>query len=124
MFDKNALEVLYLVNLLHFNEPGVGLWKGVKADWALALHEAFPKNLDESKGLQQNKLFFDNNGSPARLDSFNFIRDVQWNNIKKKIEAKPDSIFRCWNEKYLKEKLFQCMERNLFSKIHSISFKM
>ena len=38
-FDKNAVEELYLVNLLHFNEPNVGLWKGVKADWAMALCE-------------------------------------------------------------------------------------
>ena len=26
-FDKNTIEQLYLVNLLHFNEPDVGLWK-------------------------------------------------------------------------------------------------
>ena len=42
-FDKNTVEELYLVNLLHFNEPDVGLWKGVKADWAMALREALPK---------------------------------------------------------------------------------
>ena len=35
--------------------------------------------LDEYKELQQNKLFFDNNGSPARLNSFNFIGDLQGN---------------------------------------------
>ena len=54
-FDKNAVEELYLVNLLHFNEPDVGLWKEVEVDWALALREALPQNLDEYKGLQQNK---------------------------------------------------------------------
>ena len=31
-YDKNAIEELYLVNLLHFDDPDVGLWKGVKTD--------------------------------------------------------------------------------------------
>ena len=31
--DKNAIEELYLVNLLHFEDLDVGLWKGVTADW-------------------------------------------------------------------------------------------
>ena len=31
----------------------------------------------------------------------------------KEIEAIPDSIFRFWDQKDLKEKLFQCMERNV-----------
>ena len=66
-YGKNAIEELYLVNLLHFDDPDVGLWKGVKADWALDLHEAQPKNLYKYKGLQQNELFFDNNSSPGRL---------------------------------------------------------
>ena len=66
-FDKNAVEELYLVNLLHFTELDIRLWKGVKADWALDLHEAPPKNLDKYKGLQQNELFFDSNSSLGRL---------------------------------------------------------
>ena len=36
-FEKSAVEELYLVNLLHFNDPDIGLWKGMKADWALAI---------------------------------------------------------------------------------------
>ena len=56
-FDKNAVEELYLVNLLNFEDPDVGMWKGVKSDWA-ALHEALPKNLDEYKRLLKNELFF------------------------------------------------------------------
>ena len=42
-FDKNALEELYLVNLLHFKEPDVGLWKGMEAEWKTALRQALPK---------------------------------------------------------------------------------
>ena len=36
-FERSAIEELYLVNLLQFNDPDIGLWKGMKADWALAL---------------------------------------------------------------------------------------
>ena len=32
-FDKNAIEELYLVNLLNFENPNVEMWKGVKCDW-------------------------------------------------------------------------------------------
>ena len=54
-YERNAIEELYLVNLLRFNDPDVGLWKGMKADWALVLRKALPKNLDEYKELQQNE---------------------------------------------------------------------
>ena len=37
-FEKNAIEELYLVNLLQFNDPDVGLWKGMKADWVSEKH--------------------------------------------------------------------------------------
>ena len=57
-FEKNAIEELYLVNLLQFNDPDVGLWKGMKADWALALRQALPKNLDEYQELQQKRVVF------------------------------------------------------------------
>ena len=57
-YERNAIEELYLVNLLHFNDPDIGLWKGMKADWALAIRQALPKNLDEYKELQQNEFFF------------------------------------------------------------------
>ena len=46
-YNKDAIEQLYLVNLLHFEDPDVGLWKGVKCDWASALRETLPKNLEE-----------------------------------------------------------------------------
>ena len=72
-FDKNAVEELYLVNLLNFEDPDVGMWKGVRSDWAVALREALPKNLDECKRLLQNELFFHKNSDPASLISFNFI---------------------------------------------------
>ena len=54
-YDKNAIKELYLVILLHFDDADVGLWKGVKADWGLALHEALPKNLEDYMRLQQNE---------------------------------------------------------------------
>ena len=41
--------------------------------------------------------FFDNNGDPVGLKSFNFIRDLQWNNMEKKIDAIPESVFRFWD---------------------------
>jgi hypothetical protein len=119
-FDKNATEELYLINLLNFEDPDVEMWKGVKCNWAAALHEALPKNLDEYKRLQQNELFIYRNGDPASIQSFNFIRDLQWNNMEKEIKAIPDCIFRFWDQKELKERLFLCMERNVFftSSIH------
>ena len=78
----------------------------MKADWALALRKALPKNLDEYKELQQNELFFDNNGRPAAIDSFKFIRDLQWNNMEKEIEAIWVRIFRFWDQKDMKEIFF------------------
>ena len=76
-FDKNEVEELYVVNLLNFEDPDVGMWKGVRSDWAVALREALPKNLDECKRLLQDELCFHRNGDPASLISFNFIRDLQ-----------------------------------------------
>ena len=51
-FERSAIAELYLVNLLQFNDPDVGLWQGMKADWALAIRQALPKNLDKYKELQ------------------------------------------------------------------------
>ena len=113
-YNKDAIEQLYLVNLLHFEDPDVGLWKGVKCDWASALHEALPKNLEEYMRLQQNELVVDNNGAPVNIESCNFIRDVQWNNMEKEMDAIPESVFRFWDHKDLKKRLLLCMERNLF----------
>ena len=59
-------------------------------------------------------MFFNNNGRLAGINSFNFIRDLQWNNIEKEIEDTLDSIFRFWDQKDMKEWLFRCMEMNLF----------
>ena len=101
-YNKDAIEQLYLVNLLHFEDPDVGLWKGVKCDWASALREALPKNLEEYMRLQQNELVVDSNGSPANIESFNFTRDLQWNNMEKEMDAIPESIFRFWDHKDLK----------------------
>jgi len=100
--------------LFFFEDPDVGMWKGVNSNWTAALHEALPKNLDEFSRLQQNELFLYKNGDPASLQSFNFIRDLQWNDMEKEIKAIPDCIFRFWDQKKLKERLFLCMERNQY----------
>ena len=70
--------------------------------------------MNEYKELQQNELFFYNNGRPAGINSFNFIRDLQWDNMEKEIEAIPVSIFRFCDQKERKKKIFHCMEMNLF----------
>ena len=88
-----------MVNFLNFEESDVGLWKEVKANWALALREALPKNLDEYKRLLQNELFFHKNGDPASLINFNFIQHLQWNNMGKEIDAIPDCIFQIMGSK-------------------------
>ena len=72
-FERSAIKKFYPVNLLRFTDPDVGLWKRMKADWALAIRQALPKNLDKYKELQQNELFFDNNGRPAGIDSFQIL---------------------------------------------------
>ena len=57
------------------------------ARWELALQQkTTKKKLEEFKELQQNELFSDENECPAGLDSFNFIRDLQCNNMERKIE--------------------------------------
>ena len=61
--------------------------KKMEADWALALCQALPKNLDEYKELQQNKSFNNNSGRPAGINSCNFNRDLQWNNMEKERET-------------------------------------
>ena len=64
--------------------------------------------------LQQNELVVDNNGDPVNIESFNFLRHLQWNNMEKEIDAIPESVFRFWDHKDLKTRLLLCMERNLF----------
>ena len=51
-FERNAIEELYLVNLLGFNDPDIGSWKGMRADWASAIRQTLPKDLDEHTELQ------------------------------------------------------------------------
>ena len=64
--------------------------------------------------LLQNELLFDNNGCLVlNLDTFNFMKDLKWNNVKKEIETLPDSVFKFWDQKNLKEKLFKCIEDDL-----------
>ena len=96
---RKQMKTQHCWNLLHFDDPDVGLWKGVKIDWALALHEALPKNLEEYMRLQQNGLFFNNNGEPVGIESFNFIRDLQCNNMEKEIDAIPESVSRVWDQR-------------------------
>ena len=64
--------------------------------------------------LQQNELVVDNNDVRVNIESFNFIRDLQWNNMEKEIDAIPESVFRFWDHTELKKRLLLCMERNLF----------
>ena len=96
------------------------MWKEVETNWALALCETLPKNLDKYKILLQNKLFFHKNGDPASLRSFNFIQDLQWNNTEKEIDAILVCILKFWDQKGLKAKLFQGMEWNLFHKSYPL----
>ena len=123
-YEKDSIEQLYLVNLLHFDDPDVGLWKGVKCDWASALREALPKNLEDYMRLQQNELVVDNNGVLVNIDSFNFIRDLQWNNMEKEMDAIPESVFRFWDHKDLKRYFFYVWKGICFLQILSISFKI
>ena len=51
-------------------------------------------NITKKSGQIRNiatQLFFDNDSSPVGLDIFNFIRDLQWNNMEKEFEATPYS---------------------------------
>ena len=59
-------------------------------------------------------MLFDDNDCPVGINTYHFIRDLQWNNIEKEINAVPDSVFRFWDQKDLMEMLFSCMESNLF----------
>ena len=37
--------------------------------------------------LHQIELLFDNNNCPVGINTHNFIRDLQWNNMQKEIDA-------------------------------------
>ena len=84
------------------------------ACWELALKEQVPKNLFDLEELHQNELPFDDNNCLVGMNTYNFIRDLQWNNMEKEINAIPDSVFRFWDQKDVMEMLFSCMESNLF----------
>ena len=84
------------------------------ACWELALKKQVPKNLFDLEDLHQNESLFDNNNCLVGINTYHFIRDLQWNNMEKEINAVPDSIFRFWYQKDLVEMLFSCMESNLF----------
>ena len=105
-FDKDATEELYLINLLMFDSPEVDRWKGMVACWELALKEQVPTNLFDLEELHQNELLFDDNNCLVVINTYNFIRDLQWNNMEKKVNAMPDSVSRFWDQKDLMEMLF------------------
>ena len=67
-----------------------------------------------SQRTSTNELLFDDNNCLVGINTYNFIRDLQWNNMEKEIDAIPDSVLRFWDQKGLKEMLFSCMESNLF----------
>ena len=89
-------------------------WKGMVACWELALEKQVPRNLFDLEELHQNELLFDNNNCPLGINTYHFIRDLQWNNMETEINAVPDSVFKFWDQKDLMETLFSCMESNLF----------
>ena len=66
------------------------------------------------KNCSKTSCFLRTTADLAGIDRLNFIRDLQWNNMEKEIEAIPVSIFRFWDQKEMKEILFRCMESNLF----------
>ena len=97
-FDNNALEELYLVNLLHFKKSDVELWKGMEAKWETALRQALPKIWTNTKNYSKMS-------SPAGINSFNIVRDLQWNNMEKEIEH-TEQRFQVLGSKDKKERLF------------------
>ena len=102
-----------MINLFTFDSPEVDRWKGMVACWEFALKEKVPKNLYDLEEMHQNELLFDDNNCVVGINTYNFIRDLQWNNMEKEINAIPDSVFRFWDQKDLMEMLFSCMESNL-----------
>ena len=42
----------------------------------------------------QHDLSLDNNNCQVGINTYNFMRDLQWNNIEKEIDDIPDSVFR------------------------------
>ena len=59
-------------------------------------------------------MLFDNNDWLVGFNTFDFIKNLQWNDMEKEIKTTPVKFFRCQDEKNLKEKLFSCMENNMF----------
>ena len=98
-FDKDATEELYLINLLTFDSPEVDRWKGMVVCWELALKEQVPKNLFDLEELHQNELLFDDNNCLVGINTYNFIRDLQWNNMENELDAIPESVFRVLGSK-------------------------
>ena len=113
--DKDATEELYLINLLMFDSPEVDRWKCMDVCLELAHKAQVPKNLYDLEEMHQNELLFDDNNCVVGINTYNFIRDLQWK------DAIPDSVFRFWDEKDLKEMLVSCMESNLFFMNSNIS---
>ena len=91
----------------------------MEAKWETALRQALPKNLGAYKELQQNEQFVDNSGSPAGINSFNFVRDLQWNNVEKEIEAILDSVFRFWDQKDMNETFSMYGKEFVFNKFNT-----
>ena len=104
-----------------FDSPEVDRWKGMVACRELALKKQGPKNLFDLEELHQNKLLFDDNNCLVGINTYNFIRGLQWNNMEKQINTISESVFRFWDQKDLMEMLFSCMESNLFFMTSKVS---
>ena len=80
-FDKDAIEELYVVSLLIFDSPDVDQWRGLVDCWQLGLQRNLPKTVVDLEKFNQNQLLFDDNNCPIAINTYNFITDVQWNNM-------------------------------------------
>ena len=64
--------------------------------------------------MKQKKIQFDHECNLVNLHTFNFIRDLQWNNMEMEVEAIQDCMFRFWDQKDFMERLFKRMENSSF----------
>ena len=65
----------------------------VVACWKFVLEKQVPKNLFDLEELHQIELLFDDKNCPVGINTYHFIRDLQWNNMETEINAAPDSVF-------------------------------
>ena len=89
-------------------------WDGMLRDWVRPLKACLPKNVNEMLNMKQKKIQFDHECNLVNLHTFNFIRDLQWNNMEMEAETIPDCVFRFWDQKDFKGRRFEQIENSLF----------